>query len=280
MYVRIIFINLFILLYLFICSAIYAQKPYVELMGGYNFGNGKMNLGEVYSSSNGIGSVERVKGSYGEGFHIGGAIGYTINKNIALEAAVNLIDGRSFKTSFYSSHTNGLGLIISNNYELESRSEFIQFIPSLMVHFGWSTFDPFAKVGLVLGTGTVYYSYLEKDSYNDIESYYELSQGLGLGYKTSIGSYYHFNEWFSCFAEFSALNINFSPNKGRLTSYKENGIEQIDSMPVNEREVEFEDVYDFNYNTNHNQNEPSKEMKQALPFGSVGLQLGVRFQVN
>jgi hypothetical protein len=279
MYVRIIFINLFILLYLFICSAIYAQKPYLEFSGGYNIGNGKMNLGELYSSTNGIGSVEQVKGSYGEGFHFGGSIGYNLHKNIALEAAVNLIDGRSFKTSFYSSHTNGLGLI-STYYELESKADFIQIIPSVMVHFGWSKFDPFAKVGLIFGTGTVFYSYLERDSYEDIESYHELSQGLGLGYKTSIGSYYHFNQWFSCFAEFSILNINFSPTKGRLTSYKENGIELIDGMSTNDREVEFEDIYNFNFNTNHNEDEPSKEIKQPLPFGSLGLQLGLRFQLN
>ena len=279
MYVRLFFINLFILIYFFICSAIYAQKPYLELGGGYNLGSGKMNLGEVYSSSNGIGSIQRVNGSYGEGFHIGGAIGYNINKNLAIETALNLIDGRSFKSSFYSSYTNGMGLII-NKYELESRSEFIQIIPSLMVHFGWSKFDPFAKVGLILGTGTVFYSYLEQDSYNDIESYYELSKGLGIGYKTSIGTFYHFNQWFSCFAEFTVLNINFSPNKGKLTSYKENGIEQIETMDVNEREVEYEDVYDFNYNANHNQDEPSKEIKQTLPFGSAGLQLGMRFQIK
>ena len=59
------------------------------------------------------------------------------------------------------------------------------------------------------------------------------------------------------------MNINFSPNKGKLTSYKENGIEQIETMDVNEREVEYEDVYDFNYNANHNQDEPSKEIKQT-----------------
>ncbi len=280
MYLRLLVINLFMILYLLICSAIYAQKPYLTIGGSYHLGNGEMNLGENYTSSNGIGSVQRVKGSYGEGYHIGGSLGYNINKNIAIEATVNLIDGRSFETSFYSSHSNGLGIIISNKYELESRTEYVQIIPSLMLHFGWSKFDPFAKVGLILGTGTIFYSFREQDTYKDIESYYELSKGLGLGYKTSIGTFYHFNDWFSLFGEFSVLNNTFSPNRGKLTSYKENGIEMIDGMSVNEREVEYQEEYDFNYNDNHDENVASKEIKQALPLGSAGLQIGVRFQLK
>ncbi len=280
MYLRLLFINVFIVLYFIICSAIYAQNPYISLAGGYQLGSGKMNLGENYTSSNGIGSVQRVIGSYGEGFHISGAIGYNINKNIAVEAMVNLIDGKSFETSFYSSHSNGSGIVISNKFELESRAEFIQFIPSLLVHFGWSKFDPFAKVGLILGTGTIFYSYREQDTYNDIESYYETSKGLGLGYKTSIGSFYHFNDWFSLFAEVSILSNNFSPTRGKLTSYKENGIELINEMSVSDREVKYQEEYDFNYTEDHNENEPSKEIKQSLPFGSAGLQLGIRFQLK
>ena len=278
MYLRLFIINIFIILYFIICSALYAQKPYITIGGGYYLGNGKMNLGEVYTSSNGIGSVERVSGSYGEGFHINGSIGYNINKNIAVEAAVNLIDGRSFSTRFYSSHSNGLGNI-TNSYELESKTEFIQFIPSIMAHFAWSKFDPYVRIGLVLGTGTFFYSYREQDSYDDIESYYELSKGLGLGVKTSFGTFYHWNDWFSCFMELGLTHLNFSPIQGKLTSYKENGIERINEMSVNDREVEYEDAYDFNYNNNHNQDEPSKAIKQALPLGSVGLQLGVRFQL-
>jgi hypothetical protein len=280
MYLRLILINVFIILYFIICSALFAQKPYLTIGGGYQLGHGKMNLGETYTSSNGIGSVQRVKGSYGEGFHIGGSLGYNINKNLAVEAAVNLIDGRSFETSFYSSHSNGLGIIISNKYELESRTEFVQFIPSLMLRIGWSKFDPYAKVGLILGTGTIFYSFREQDTYEDIESYYELSKGLGLGYKTSIGTFYHFNDWFSLFAELSVLNNTFSPNRGRLTSYKENGIEMIDGMSVNEREVEYQEEYDFNYNDNHDENVASKEIKQSFPLGSAGLQIGIRFQLK
>ncbi len=280
MSLRLLIVNIFLILYFLICSAVFAQKPYLNMGGGYQLGIGKMNLGKNYTSSNGIGSIQRVKGSYGEGFHISGSFGYNINKNLAVEAAVNLIDGRSFETSFYSSHSNGLGIIISNKYELESRTEFVQIIPSLMVHFGWSKFDPFAKVGLILGTGTIYYSFREQDTYEDIESYYELSKGLGLGYKTSVGTFYHFNNWFSLFAEFSVLNNTFSPNRGKLTSYKENGIEMIDGMSVNEREVEYEEGYDFNYNDNHDETKPSKEIKESLPLGSAGLQIGIRFQLQ
>jgi len=280
MRIKLFIAHLIFLIVLLICSAAKAQTFYLGLSGGYHLGNGKVTLGENYTSSNGIGSSDKVSGSYGEGFHIMGTLGFNLNENFGLECDVNFIDGRSFETSYFSSHNNGTGQLITSQYNLESKTEFTQIVPSFVIRTNWSKVDPYAKVGLIFGTGTIFYSLVERDSYDNFESYYELNGGLGIGVKTAIGANVHLNEWISFFGEFSLNNLSYAPNYGKITSLIENGAETVDDLSVHEREVEFVDHYNFNYNENHQENEPSKAIKTSYPLGSFGLQLGLKIYLN
>jgi hypothetical protein len=202
------------------------------------------------------------------------------NEHIGAELGLSyLMGGKSYskisETRIYPNYP-------SEYYNQESTisSKMFRMIPTLVIEAGGEKINPYAKFGLVVGFGSVlcesnYNSYDEWDGLETTSQKIQLSGGSALGLTSSIGAMYNLSEKMSLFGELNMINMSYSPTKGELTEYKENGVDKLSSMSISEKEVEYADSYDRYYFFNDS-SKPSQVLKQSLPFGSFGINVGMR----
>ena len=73
--------------------------------------------------------------------------------------------------------------------------------------------------------------------------------------------------------------MSYAPTKGEITDATFNDQDQLSEMTTNEKKVEFVDSYTYDENDFPEESEASKELKQKFPFGSGGVQLGLRISL-
>jgi hypothetical protein len=110
----------------------------------------------------------------------------------------------------------------------------------------------------------------------DRESYVaELNGGVSIGLNTRLGIEFGATRNMKYFAEINLVSMNYSPKKGMMLEYKVNGVDLINDFTTSEKEIEF--VNELTYSDEPaSENEPSQQLKMQMPFGSVGLNVGVR----
>jgi hypothetical protein len=257
----------------------FAQGAYVQVNTGLAFPSGAQNLdyfdfSNFESNSSGLNYIstrEQVPVSLGKGLNIGGAFGYMFNEHFGAELGLSyLIGGKSVAIS---SDTDPFG-----NYtdEYTFSSKMLRIIPSLVIAAGGEKINPYAKFGMVIGSGTVL---LENNYKSDGDVYIaklELSGGMAMGLSSSIGALYNLSDNMSLFGELNMINMSYAPTKGELIEVTDNGIDELPYMTTNEKEIEFVDSYTYNSANPTSDSQPDKELKQYLPFGSFGINVGLK----
>ncbi len=264
-----------------------AQGVYLKAGAGYTAGLGgdiKYNTTTTKTlqpaNSSQIQSIkyERVNENYGKGILIGGAIGYMFTKQIGTEVGVNYLSGAKNQVTESFKFTNGQAANPDNLYESYSRMLFFQ--PALLVTLGKEKWNPYARLGLVAGKGTVYQREVRFDQRGGVIREVEFSGGIALGTQLALGlDFISLNEKLILFGEVTLINLRYSPDKGRVTRYQVNGKEELANLPVNEKEFEFADNFEVDYTAPAPEASPAKEKRFSLPFGSAGINIGVKFRL-
>lgn len=137
--------------------------------------------------------------------------------------------------------------------------------------------NPYAKFGLVIGTGAVTMDYEDNDD-GDVEvRKMKLNGGVAFGINAAIGAIFELSESISLFGELNAINMSYAPKKGEITEATYNGTDFLPHMTTYDKEVEFVDEVTYNYNSPPPDSQPSQQLKQKYPFGSFGINVGVVF---
>lgn len=171
----------------------FAQGAYVQVNTGLAFAMGAQNLdyldfNNYESNSTGSGftsTQEQVSVSLGKGFNIGGAFGYMFNEHVGAELGLSYLVGGKSEANTTERSTNYNS---TTDYTLSSKM--IRIIPTLVIATGGEKINPYAKFGVVIGSGSVLY---ETNSISDGDIYIsnlELSGGMALGLTSSIGAMY------------------------------------------------------------------------------------------
>ena len=256
-----------IAMFLFITNNSNAQGAYVNLNVGYGacMGSGTMEGLSNYSSGQNSSTVEQIYFSLGKGLNFGGTFGYMFNEHVGAELGLSYLLGG--KTKAKSEYTDG-----TTDYILSSKM--FRFIPSIVVAAGTEGVNPYAKFGLVIGTGAVTMDYEDIDD-GDIEvRKMKLNGGVAFGINAAIGAIFELSESISLFGELNAINMSYAPKKGEITEATYNGTDVLPDMTTSDKEVEFVDEVTYNYNSPPPDSQPSKELKYKLPFGSFGINFG------
>jgi len=251
---------------------IYAQGVYANLNVGYGFGMSTQNLSffDFYNSTYGNNSTtdEQVNVSLGKGLNVGGALGIMFNENIGAELGVSyLLGGKNEAKDVYLNGTI--------NYTLSSTMLIIN--PSLILTAGIEGINPYAKFGVVIGSGSVLFEYKDNDDGDVDLTNMKLNGGLALGLNAAIGATFSLNDKMSFFGEINMVNMSYAPKKGEITEATYNGVDELPGMTTREKEIEFVDSYTYNWESPQPDSEPNKELKQKLPYGSLGVNFGIRF---
>lgn len=262
---------------------LFAQGTYVNVHLGYGFGLGSVNfdgfVNETATSNSGSFSstTEQINVSFGKGLNFGAAFGYMFNKNVGADLGLSyLIGGKTTAKQTYQ------GSSYSETRETTISAKMLRINPSLVVAAGSEKINPYAKLGVVIGLGSI----LSENEWEEIDMGGDVSNstmkvknngGLGIGLSSGIGILFNLNEKISLFGECSMINMSYSPKKGEITEYTEDGVDQLPAMTTDEKEWEFVDSLSESSNSNPSTSSPTKILKYHYPFGSVGVNLGMRF---
>ena len=257
---------------------LFAQGAYLNINSGYATSMSSQNLSgfenstfEFYSNSYSMKS-EQINFSFGKGLNFGADFGYMFNKNLGAEIGVSyLIGGNTISTLTQP----------NNSTEITVSSKMLRINPSLVITSGFEKINPYAKFGLILGSGYVILSSNQEISgFSGQQSNSEsikLSGGIAIGLTSGIGALYKINDKLSFFGELNMINLSYGPTKGIKTDFRIDGVDMLPSLTTRQKETEYLDSFtETSSNSNPQDSEPSKKLKQKLPFGSFGLNLGLR----
>lgn len=247
------------------------QGAYVNINAGYSANMSSQNLYyfNFYNSTSTSNSStsEQVYVSFGKGLNFGGAFGYMFNENIGAELGLSyLLGGKSTAKDDYKDGTT--------DYTLSSNM--LRINPSLVISSGLDGVNPYAKFGLVIGTGSVNYEYEDNDDGDVYRLKMKMDGGLSMGLNAAIGANFTLSDNMSLFGEINMINMSYAPTKGEVTEVTYNGADMLPDMTTSVKEIEFVDSYTYSYGNPPPDSEPNKELKQKLPFGNFGLNFGLR----
>jgi len=254
---------------------LFAQGLYIKAGGAYNFplatqgikisesifdSEGFYNL---TTNSNGIQTIEAVSVSLANGFNFGGAAGYLFSKTIGLEVGVSYTKGNTFKTErIYRNRTS----------TTEISGNMLHITPALIITGDFEKFNPFVRIGAIIGFGSVTYN--EKQISNNNERKLELifDNGFAMGGNAAAGISYRLTESLSISGEINFASLSFAPTEGEIVSITDNGEEVESEYP----KIKLVEKYSM---INYNDNPETVEMLQEkYPFSSLGLGLNVIYR--
>jgi hypothetical protein len=257
---------------------LFAQRAYININAGYGVSMSSQNIDyfDFYNLTVGKNSytVEQVNVSLGKGLNFGGTFGYMFNENIGAELGISYLLGSKSKAKdeyVYDDNTGG-----TTDYTLSSKM--LRFIPSFVISSGFEGINPYAKLGLVIGTGSIFFDYDDNDDGDKTIMKMKLNGGIALGLNAAIGAIFNINDNISLFGELNMVNLSYAPNKGETTELTYNGTDILPDLTTREKETEYVDSYTYNYDSPPPDSEPRQELKQKFPFGSFGINFGVRIE--
>jgi len=264
-------------------SNVFSQGMYVRLNAGYGMGASSQNLEDfsnytrAYRSSNGSYdyTYEQVDISLGKGLNLGGALGYMFSSNFGAELGVSyLLGGKSTATETYNGSSS------SDIYEYSISAKMFRINPSIILTTGSEGLSPYAKFGVIVGMGSIQmeYEYTDTEDGDVSIEKLKLDGGIALGLSAALGVNYKLSESMSLFGEINMVNMSYAPTKGEVTEATYNGANELPDYTTNEKLTDFVDSYSYNSQDNQSENEPDKELKQKMPFGSFGLNLGLHIK--
>ena len=268
-----------ILCALFITHFTNAQSDkgfYMNVNSSYNMGTGNVDylkssfLGMFNSTETSSSRTEElVKVNLGKGINVGANFGYMFTKNIGFELGANYLLGSKIKAS-QTSYTGDYG-----NSEIYAKM--IQINPTLVFRSGFEKINPYAKVGMVLGSGKIINNQNHKNGEDVTNTTLELDGGTPIGFHASIGTLYNINNKIALFGEVNLVSLEYAPKKGNFTKYIKNGEDILPLLQTRVKEVEFSDSF-TETGEESNPNEPSKAAFIPFSFSSFGINVGIQYQ--
>lgn len=254
----------------FFTTNLFSQGPYLSFNVGYGFKMGSST--SIMSNTTRTATTftqEKVKVSLGKGFNLGGTFGYMFGENGNLGAELGLsylIGGKSKATATY---TGG-----KTDYTISANM--FRINPSIILASGLEKFNPYAKLGLVIGIGSVK---SETDNNNNGNVSYHKTKtkgGVAIGLSSAVGAMFDFNESLSFFGEVNMVNMQYTPTKSELVEATNNGRDLLPNMTTSQKETEYVNSYTIDQNNPAPSSQPDQQLKSPLPFSSIGINIGVR----
>lgn len=261
-----------------ITNGLYAQGAYVSLNTGYGFASSSQSIQNRTSGSNST-TYEHANLSLGKGLNLGGAFGYMFNKNVGAELALSYLIGgtTTVKYNSISSSTS------SSNSTNDLSSSILRFNPSMVISSGLDGINPYAKFGVIIGTGSFN---VNMNSSNTSSSKTTVTKettlyngGLALGITASLGASYKINDKISFFGELALVSMSYAPTKGEITAYTVDGADKLSGLKTSGKMIDFVDTYTHNSSITPSDSEPDQQMKQKFQFGSFGLNIGLKYNL-
>lgn len=274
--------NLLVCIFLSTFGNVFAQNWYLSLGSGYATAMSKQGISgiseglsiydfETNTSTNF--SVSRaISTTFGAGFNLNATVGYVFSKNISLE-----LKTAAYFSDKIKSHFND---VFGSKSDYEFQSKMLAFEPTFMILAGFQKTNPYLKFGPILGFGKIK---LDNDmivpfsdgSFRHYETSFAMTDGLAFGIHGAVGVLHQINKKWQLFVEINTNNLSYSPARG---SYSKYSIDQVDYVGVFDTAfIHYDYVSELHSLDNQDQTKPLKVLKVDYPFGSLGLNFGMKY---
>ena len=271
-------------------SNLMAQGAYVNINAGYGFsmasqsmlGNSSNSYTENYGTGDytSSGTYEVVNASFGKGLNFGGTFGYMFNEHVGAEVGVSYLLGGKTEGKSESTYKmidyDGTTTTTTSTFTTTYSSTMLRFIPSVVIAAGLDGIDPYAKFGVVIGMGSVKSEEEGTDDGDVTVEKWKHSGGMGLGLNAALGANFSISDNMVFFAELNMVNMSYAPTKGEMTEATYNGKDVLPDLTTSQKEIEYVDSNTWSSSDDPSDSEPAKQLKNKLPFGSVGINVGLR----
>ncbi len=254
------------------------KGAYVGLNAGYGAAAGAANVLNIENSSNTstIDETEAIKFSFGKGVNAGLSFGYMFNENIGAELGVQYLIGGKTKYT----ETNASGGFGSSTFTGDVSAKMVQIKPTIVLATSMKNMTPYAKLGMVIGSGKITQNNQSTSTGGGATfttaQKAELKGGMAIGFTAGMGLNFSVNDKLSINGEVNMVNMQYSPKKGTVIAYSENGVDKLSTLSVRDREIEFSKKVTTTSTPRPN-TLPSQETSIAMPFGSIGINVGVKY---
>ena len=255
-----------------ITNGLFARGEYISINTGYGFSMSSQSMSTIMYNNDGsnTSTYNQKDFSCGKGFNFGGAFGYMLNKNVGAEIGFTYLS--SVKTRFSNSYEFGTQVI-------DFSSGMFRINPSIVLVSGMSGINPYAKFGVIVGSGSIY----EMDKFTTTANFWtstlKLNGGYAFGLTSSLGVKYKLKGKLELFGELNMVNLSYAPKKGEITDYSLNGNDILATLKTSERLTDFLKTYTVSTGQPASDNEPGKNPLQKYPFGSIGLNIGLNYNL-
>lgn len=193
-------------------------------------------------------------------------MGYMFNDNLGLELGVNYLFG---------AESSAKDVYLDGTTDYSMSSKMFRLNPSLILAAGMQKIDPYAKLGMIVGSGSIDYSIEESIDGDVAEQILTMDGGLAYGLNTSFGLLFKKSGPITFFTEFSMINMSYAPVKGEIIEATYNGRDVLPSLTTNEKKFEYLDKIIYTGSLPRD-SEPTQSLKVNYPFGSWGINTGIR----
>lgn len=250
---------------------------------GYAFPSGKSSLGfyqgiippgmgsEIYPgwnvTSGSNTTIENVTTNLGKGLNFGLTAGYMFNEHIGAEINFGYLMSGKAETKYVS----GADWTKSELY-----SRMLQIKPALILSTGYSSINPYAKLGFIVGNGTIYQDLTMYDTGDTYEVNAEANKGMALGFHAGMGLNIAVSSKLSVFGEINLNGLTYAPKKGKITKATLNGVDQMGSLSISEKEFEYDDSQTIN---GTDPNQPTKWVKTYFDYNTLSINIGLKYSL-
>ena len=267
-------------------SKSFTQNAYLKFQSGYqissNPSSGQNTVSNTSSTFTTTTTTSKNIG-LGTGLNFGAAIGYDFSENIGAEIGVNYLFGHKYELTDESTNLN-----MNNTYDnltstIYSRMLFIN--PSFILKASAPKLNPYMRLGIVMGIGSVRSENTTESSMNNISSKeytkFITNGGLAWGANGAIGVVHELNQQISIYAEASIQSINYKPKKSEMVEAELNGNDILNTYSNREKISEFSDKYTrVDSGNTPNPNQAKESARINLPLSNLLLQIGVKISLN
>lgn len=275
---------------------------YIRVSTGYSFESGKtefnnadpngltgiMQSTDVTVSADGSNvNVKSLNGTVGAGIKINVTGGYMFNPFIGAEMGI----------SYFHGDKTMIGRLRSPQVTSEENTYLRGFdvAPGLILTPNFKKVNPYARMGLIVpiaGDLTIETMARQKDGGGQgtdilVEAKSEVKSKFSVGYFGAIGLNYPVSNNLSIFGEVEIKSLSIKSKSAEITEYTTTAItdgqsqlvpgQQLEDLPVYEKQFEFSDDFNQSTTTQPNQNAPRQIPTQFVNASGIGVNVGIRF---
>lgn len=281
-----------VIIVLFISNIVIAQKGYIEIDAGYGIPLSSQNMGGNYTANHVANydegtdtyyqTWESVSSTLGKGSDFGVSYGYMFTKHIGAELGVSYFIGGKVKTknlfTFTEIEYSETNIYYDHEYNTKS-ANMLRLTPSLIFTVQLNEISAYTKFGLIVGKGYILNESSDEENHETVVTTQKLYGGLAVGVNAGVGVSYQLSERISIVGELNTINLSYSPTKGKMTEYTLNGEDYLPDISLFMKETEFVNSIDSEEYT-PDETKPTKALKQAYPFSSIGFNIGIRINLT